>query len=53
MYEIKTELLIICDAFNLGTYIESVFHHEAGEYIQTEFRTTKGQFTHYFRAIKL
>jgi hypothetical protein len=52
-YEIKTELLIICEAFNLGSFIESISHSdEIDGYIQTKFKTSEGQFTHYYRVTK-
>jgi len=50
MYEIKTELLQICEAFNLGAFKSSrtLTENKAG-FIETEFVTDKGTFKHYFK----
>lgn len=53
MHEIKTELLQICEAFNLGSFIGSVSHSdEINGYIKTEFKTSTGNYTHFFRVKK-
>ena len=51
MYELKTELLEICDAFNLGTFRSSKTIEKSflGLYIKTEFKTDKGTYTHFFK----
>lgn len=50
MYEIKTELLQICEAFNLGSFIGSLSYSEdTNGYIKTEFKTSTGIYTHFFR----
>lgn len=50
MYEIKTEILQICEAFNLGVYksFQTLSENEKG-FILTEFTTDKGTFQHYFK----
>lgn len=54
MYEIKTEILDICEAFNLGAFKSSLSHSKnKNGYILTEFETTKGIYKHYFRVKKL
>ena len=53
MYEIKTELLQICEAFNLGSFKNSVSHsEEKNGFILTEFETTTGKYKHYYRVKK-
>lgn len=50
MFEIKTEILEICEAFNLGSYIGMTTKGEIVKGFQlTEFRTSKGVFTHYYK----
>lgn len=50
MYEIKTELLQICEAFNLGSFISSLSHsREKNGFILTTFETSKGIYKHYFK----
>lgn len=51
MYEIKTEILEICDAFNLGSFKNS-HSKEINDYIETTVETNKGVYTHYFRVKK-
>lgn len=53
MYEIKTEILQICEAFNLGTFISFESLAEKNGFIETEFKTFIGVYTHYFNAKKL
>jgi hypothetical protein len=50
MYEIKTEILEICEAFKLGTYksFKTLSENEKG-FILTEFTTDKGIFQHYYK----
>lgn len=53
MHEIKTELLEICEAFNLGSFISSLSHSEEIKgYILTKFRTSTGDYKHYYRVKK-
>lgn len=54
MYEIKTELLEICEAFNLGSFISSLSHsEEVNGYIMTEFKTSTGNYKHYYKVKKI
>ncbi len=53
MEAIKKEILQICEAFNLGTFISSESLAEKNGFIQTEFKTYTGVYTHYFNARKL
>lgn len=50
MFEIKTELLQICEAFNLGSFISSLSHSdESNGFIKTKFRTSTGDYYHFFK----
>jgi hypothetical protein len=50
MHEIKTELLEICEAFKLGSFKNSISHsEEKNGFIKTDFETSTGRYTHYFR----
>lgn len=53
--EIKTEILEICEAFNLGSF-ESLLSFEPSTkvdgYIFTQFETETGRFNHYYRIKK-
>lgn len=50
MYEIKTEILQICEAFNLGSYESfKTLTTNINGYVLTEFTTDKGTFKHYYR----
>lgn len=50
--EIKTEVLQICEAFNLGSF-QSLLSFEPSSkvdgYILTQFETDMGRYEHYFR----
>lgn len=50
MYELKTEILEICEAFKLGSYIgfKTVSSNVDG-YIKTEFKTSTGTYNHYYK----
>lgn len=50
MYELKTEVLEICEAFKLGSYIgfKTVSSNVDG-YIKSEFKTSKGTYTHFYK----
>ena len=52
MYEIKTEILQICEAFKLGTFKSSVTLETKNGYVKTEFKTNLGTYTHFFRVKK-
>lgn len=50
--EIKTEILQIVDAFQIGNFIE-ILSFENSQYselkfIETKFKTTKGVYTHFY-----
>lgn len=50
--EIKTELLLICEAFNLGELNGILSFKESTNvegYILTEFKTESGDYTHWYR----
>lgn len=51
-YDIKTEVLQICEAFNLGSY-EGMLSFEPSTkvdgFIFTQFETSTGRYNHYFR----
>jgi len=50
--EIKTEVLQIVEAFNLGSFIELLSFEPSSKidgYIFTQFETTIGRYNHYFR----
>jgi len=50
--EIKTEVLQICEAFGLGSYVGLLSFEESSKvdgYIFTQFETTNGRYNHYFR----
>ena len=50
MYELKTELLEICEAFNLGAFISSrTLNANVVGFIHTEFTTEFGIYQHYFK----
>jgi len=51
MESIKTEILEICEAFNLGSFIEVIgsYHSNCKGYILTKFKTSQGVFNHYSR----
>lgn len=50
MYELKTELLEICEAFKLGAYIGSrTLKTGLNGFVETEFTTELGTFKHYFK----
>lgn len=50
MHEIKTEILQICEAFNLGSFKNSISHSdEVNGFIKTEFETSTGKYIHYFK----
>jgi len=50
--EIKTEVLQICEAFNLGSF-EGLLNFEPSSkvegYIFTQFETSTGRYNHYYR----
>lgn len=50
--EIKTEVLKICEAFNLGTF-EGLLSFEPSSkvdgYIFTQFETNTGRYNHFFK----
>lgn len=50
--DIKTEVLQICEAFNLGSFeglISSEPSSKVDGYIFTQFETSTGSYNHYFR----
>ena len=50
--EIKTEVLQICEAFNLGEFSGLLSFEPSSKvegYVFTEFETSTGRFSHYFR----
>jgi len=50
--EIKTEVLQICEAFNLGSFKGLLSYEPSSKvegYILTEFETETGRYNHYFR----
>jgi hypothetical protein len=50
--EIKTEVLQICEAFNLGEFKGLLSFQPSTKiegYIFTQFETTTGSYNHYFR----
>lgn len=50
--EIKTELLEICEAFNLGSFKNLLSFETSTKvdfYIFTQFETSTGRFNHYYR----
>ena len=50
--EIKTEVLQIVEAFSLGRFLRMttmINSTELSDYIFTQFETTMGIYTHYFR----
>jgi hypothetical protein len=51
-YEIKTEVLQIVEAFNLGTFQGLLSFEPSSKiegYIFTQFETNLGRYNHYFR----
>jgi hypothetical protein len=51
-YNIKTEILQICEAFNLGSFKEILTMEQStqlDEYIFTQFETSIGRYNHYYR----
>jgi hypothetical protein len=55
MKAIKTEILLIITAFNLGTFQSSRTTNTnfVAQYTETEFTTDKGTFKHYFLNSKI
>jgi len=49
MYEIKTEILQICEAFKLGSFKSVKTVENIKGYILTEFKTENGKYKHYYR----
>ena len=49
MKYIKKEILQICKAFNLGSFINMMKIKENNGFVETEFLTNKGIYTHYYR----
>jgi hypothetical protein len=50
--EIKTEVLQICDAFNLGSFERLLSFEPSSKvdgYIFTQFETETGRYSHYYR----
>jgi len=50
--EIKTELLIICEAFSLGSFIEILSiipSTKVDGYLFTQFETSIGRYNHYYK----
>lgn len=47
--DIKTEILQIVEAFNIGLLIRLLSFEQSGEYILTRFETTHGIYQHYYR----
>ena len=47
--DIKTEILQIVEAFNIGYLISLLSFEQSGEYILTRFETTHGIYQHYYR----
>ena len=47
--EIKTEILQIAQAFDLGPLERLLTFEHSGEWILTEFQTRAGIFEHYYR----
>jgi hypothetical protein len=51
--EIKTEILQICEAFSLGSFLGLLSFTPSSKvegYIFTQFETTLGSYNHYYRA---
>ena len=47
--DIKTEILQIVEAFNIGYLISLLSFEQSGDYILTRFETTHGIYQHYYR----
>lgn len=50
--EIKTEILEICDAFNLGSFKELLSFEPSSKvdgYVFTQFETETGRYNHFYR----
>jgi hypothetical protein len=47
--EIKTEILQIVDAFDLGPFEKLLTFKPSGGYIHTAFKTARGTYWHYYR----
>ena len=50
--EIKTEVLEICEAFNLGSYKGLISFEPSSKvegYIFTQFETSTGRYNHYYK----
>lgn len=51
-YEVKTEILEICEAFNLGSLVGLISYQQSEtvkDYLLTEFKTTKGIYKHWYK----
>jgi hypothetical protein len=51
-FDIKTEILQICEAFNLGSFIGLISFtpsENVENFILTKFKTSTGEYQHYFR----
>lgn len=51
-YEIKTEVLQIIEAFNLGSFVDLLTFEPSSKvdgYIFTQFETSTGRYNHYYR----
>ena len=52
MHEIKTEILEICEAFNLGSFISLLTTEQSSKvdgYYFTQFETSLGRYNHYYK----
>ena len=50
MYELKTEILEICEAFNLGSYISmEQYKSNCKGFVLSKFKTSQGEFNHYYK----
>lgn len=49
-HKIKTEIIQICEAFNLGDYVDIiVVSDKVNGFKSTQFTTSKGLYTHYYK----
>ena len=50
MYDLKTEILQICEAFNLGSYKGmKTYKSNCKGFILSVFTTSQGTFKHYYK----
>lgn len=50
MYDLKTEILEICEAFNLGSFKSmQTYKSNCKGFVLSIFETSKGTFKHYYK----